>query len=881
MRWLTEMGRRLRMLFRREQFDRDLQDEMRLHMELRQQEHVDRSLPAEDARSAARRTFGNATLLREVSGDAWGWSWLDQLAQDLRYGARGMWRTPAFTAVAVMALALGIGASTAIFSVVNAVLLRPLAYKDSDRLVTILHHGSDPVAAANYIDWRDQSRSFEAVGAAEYWSPNLTGSDPPEHLYGLKLAQSLMPMLGVEPLLGRLFIAGEDQKGAEHEVVLSYRLWQRRFASDRNVLGKAVTLNGEAYTVIGVMPREFKFAPFWATHAELWVPLAFGENIHNRGGNSLRIFARLKPGVELKQARAEMGTITARLERQYPGTNRDVVVTPLKENVVGKIETPLLVLLGAVGFVLLIACANVAHMLLARAAARQREIAVRAALGARRGRVVRQFLTESLLLAAMGAAGGFLLALGGTHALVALSPANIPQVETVTMDARIIIFMLGVTLLTSMAFGLAPAMQASVVNPTDALKEGGRGGSDGIRRNRLRSFLVASEFALALMLLIGAGLMIRSFLALQSIDPGFNPHHVLSMVVSVAGSKEAELNRRGIFYRQLLDRVRTLPGVESVGGINHLPLAGDIWGWSFTIEGRPKPRPGESPMAVYRVAMPGYFRTMRLPLVRGRDIAATDDTSAEGVVIINERAAASYWPGEDPIGKRITFDDKPTWLTVIGVAKNAKQNDWAAPPYPEAYLAALQNRDFLGEAGSHIAYITLVVRTAGDPGAQANAVKNTVWSFDRNLPVSEVLTMDAVVADANAQPRFEMLLLAVFAAVALALAAVGIYGVMSYSVSRRTHEIGIRLSLGASRADVLRLVVRQGMVLALAGSVAGLVGALLLSRLMTNMLYGVRPTDPIIFAGVAMVLGLVALVATYVPARRATRIDPMVALRYE
>jgi len=523
-------------------------------------------------------------------------------------------------------------------------------------------------------------------------------------------------------------------------------------------------------------------------------------------------------------------------------------------------------------------------MLLARAAARQREIAVRAALGARRGRVIRQFLTESLLLAAMGAAAGFLLALGGIHALVALSPANIPQVETVAMDARIVLFMLGVTALTSVAFGLAPAMQASVVNLTGALKEGGRGGSDGIRRNRLRSFLVASEFALALMLLIGAGLMIRSFMALESIDPGFNPHNVLSMVVSVAGSKEAELNRRGIFYRQLLDRVRTLPGVESVGGINHLPLAGDIWGWSFAIEGRPKPRPGEFPMGVYRIAMPGYFRTMRLPLVRGRDIAATDDASAEGVVIINERAAASYWPGEDPIGKRITFDgdsNPPTWLTVIGIARDAKQNDWAAPPYPEVYLAALQNRDFLGDAGSHIAYITLVVRTAGDPGALANTVKNTVWSFDRNLPVSEVLTMDAVVADANAQPRFEMLLLAVFAAVALALAAVGIYGVMSYSVSRRTHEIGIRLSLGASRADVLRLVVRQGMALALAGSLAGMVGALLLSRLMTNMLYGVRPTDPFIFAGVATVLGLVALVATYVPAWRATRIDPMTALRYE
>jgi predicted permease len=880
MRWLSELGRRLRMLLWREQFERDLQDEVRLHLDLREQEQIDSSLSPEDAHSAARRKFGNATLLREVSGDAWGWNWLDQFAQDLRYGARAMVRTPGFTAIAVIALSLGIGATTAIFSVVNAVLLRPLAYQDSDRLVTILHSGSDPVAAANYIDWRDQSRSFRAMGAAQYWSPNLTGSDPPEHLYGLQLTESLMPMLGVEPLLGRVFVAGEDRKGAEHEVVLSYRLWQRRFAGDGSVLGKAVTLNGEAYTVIGVMPREFKFAPFWATHAELWVPLAFGEGIHNRGGNSLRVFARLNPGVALKQARAEIATITARLERQYPGTNRDVVVTPLKENVVGTIETPLLVLLGAVAFVLLIACANVAHMLLARAAARQREIAVRAALGARRGRVIRQFLTESLLLSAMGGAGGFLLALAGTHALVALSPANIPQVETVTVDARIILFMLGVTALTSVAFGLAPALQASAVDLTGALKEGGRGGSDGIRRNRLRSFLVASEFALALMLLIGAGLMIRSFLALESIDPGFNPHHVLSMVVSVAGSKEADVNRRAIFYRQLLDRVRTLPGVQSVGGINHLPLAGDIWGWSFTIEGRPKPRPGEFPTAVYRVAMPGYFQTMRLPLVRGRDIAATDDASAQGVVIVNERAAASYWPGEDPIGKRITFGP-PTWLTVIGVAKNAKQSDWAAPPYPEVYLAALQNSDFLGNAGSHIAYLTLVVRTAGDPGALANAVKNTVWSFDRNLPISEVLTMDGVVADANAQPRFEMLLLAVFAGVALALAAVGIYGVMSYSVSRRTHEIGIRLSLGASQGEVLRLVVRQGMALALAGSAAGMAGALMLSRLMTNMLYGVRPTDPLIFAGVAMVLGGVALVATYIPARRATRIDPMVALRYE
>ena len=480
---------------------------------------------------------------------------------------------------------------------------------------------------------------------------------------------------------------------------------------------------------------------------------------------------------------------------------------------------------------------------------------------------------------------GLLLAIWGTHALVALSPADIPRVETVTIDARVVLFLLGVALLTSVAFGLAPAMQASAVNLSDALKEGSRGSSDGIRRNRLRSFLVASEFALALMLLIGAGLMIRSFSALQSIDPGFNPHNVLTMVVAVAGSKEAEPNRRATFYQQLIERVRTLPGVQSAGGINHLPLAGDIWGWPFTIEGRPKPRPGESAWGVYRIVMPGYFQTMSLPVLRGRDIAATDDAGAQGVVVINEQAARRYWPGEDPIGKQITFDDDksnpPTWLTVIGIVKDAKQSGWTAELAPEVYLAALQNREYLGNAESHMAYITLVVRTAGDPGAFTPIVMDTVWSFDRNLPISEVFTMDAVVADANAQPRFEMMLLGVFAVVALILAAVGIYGVMSYSVSRRTHEIGIRISLGASRTDVMKLVVRQGMVLALTGSAAGIAGALLLSRLMIKLLYGVQPTDPTTFVGVAMLLILVALAASYIPARRATRVDPMVALRYE
>ncbi len=438
-------------------------------------------------------------------------------------------------------------------------------------------------------------------------------------------------------------------------MILSYRLWQRRFNRDPSLLGKPITLNGEAYIVVGVMPPAFKFAPFWATHAELWVPDAFGNSIHDRGGNHLRIFARLKPGVTLAQARADMATITARLEKQYPSTNRGVAVTPLKENVVGKIETPLLLLLGAVGFVLLIACANVAHMLLARTSDRQKEIAVRIALGAGRTRVIAQFLNENLLLAGIGASAGLLLALAGTKALVALSPAYIPRVEMVVIDTHVLLFLLCITVLTALAFGLTPAMRAAAGNLSDALKEGGRGDSDGIRRNRLRSFLVASEFALAFMLLIGAGLMIRSFFALQSVDPGFNPHNVLSMVVSVAGTKEAEPNRRAIFYRELLQKIGTLPGVNSVGAINHLPLAGDMWDRGFEIEGRPKPRPGESPRAVYRIVMPGYFETMRLPLRRGRTITEHDDTRAPGVVIINERAAREYWPGHDPIGQ--TYQD--------------------------------------------------------------------------------------------------------------------------------------------------------------------------------------------------------------------------------
>jgi len=872
---------RLANLLRVSRRESDLTREIESHLALLEEDFERRGLPPEVARLAARRAYGGVAQAQELHREARGFPRIEQLLKDARYGARTLLRAPVFSLVAVVTLALGIGANTAIFSVVDAVLLRPLPYRNADRLVVALHGGTDPVAPANYIDWRDQGRSFQAMAAAEYWSANLTGSEAPEHLLGLRVTANLLPMLGVDPLLGRQFAAGEDRKGAEHEVVLSYRLWQRLFNGDANVLGKPITLNSDPYTVVGVMPAGFRFAPFWATRAELWVPLAFGDRVHDRGGNSLRIFARLKDGVTLSQARAEMAAITTRLERQYPGTNRDVVVMPLKQKVVGSIETPLLTLLCACGFVLLIACANVAHMLLARTSGRQKEIAVRTALGASRGRVIGQLLTENLLLAALGAAAGLLVASWGIQALVALSPAYIPRVETVAIDLRVVLFLLAITAITAVIFGLVPALQVAGGNLSDALKEGGRGGSDGASRHRLRGFLVASEFALAFILLIGAGLMIRSFVALQSVDPGFNPHGVLSMVVSVAGSNESEPGRRTVFYRQLLDRVRALPGVQSAGGINHLPLAGDMWGMPFAIEGRPKPRPGESPTAVYRVAMPGYFQTMRLPVLRGRAIADGDDARAPGVVLINERAAGAYWPGQDPLGQRISYDAGNTWVTVIGLVKNARQGDWASPPYPEVYLAALQDQDFLGGRDSHIAYITLVARTSGNPGDLASTVKRTVWSFDRNLPISEVLTMDRVVADATSQPRFEMLLFGWFAVVALLLAAVGIYGVMNYSVSRRTREIGIRISLGASRAAVLRMVVRQGMMQALAGTAAGVLGALLLARLITGMLYGVRPNDPVTFGGVMVVLGLVALLASCVPARKATRIEPTVALRSE
>lgn len=813
---------------------------------------------------------------------------LESAMQDIRYGARSLLRTPGFTLAAIIALALGIGANSAILSVVDGVLLRPLSYAAPERLVTVLSKGYNPVAPANYFDWKRQGTSFERTGAAEYWTTTITGAGDPEKLYALHLTSDILPMLGVTPMLGRVWSADDDTKGRDREIVIGHGLWVRRFAAEPGVLGKKVTLDGVPYTVIGVMPEGFGFAPFWATRAELWAPLALDRS--DRGGGSLRVFARLKPGVTIGSARAEMAAITSHLERQFPGTNHDVRVTDLTTQVVGNVRTPLLVILGAVAFVLLIACANVAHMLLARAARRQREIAVRVAIGASRARMIRQLLTESVLLAAAGGAAGLLLARTGVRVLATAGAASIPRAATITLDGRVLLATAAITFVTGIIFGLAPALRASAADLSSSLKEGERGSSEGGRRNRTRNVLVASEFALALMLLVGAGLLIRSFIAMQSLDPGYDPANVLTMVVPVTGTSSSPEGKRAAFYEALLGDIRAMPGVQSASAVNHIPIGGDSWGFPFRVEGRAEPRPEDVPVASYKVVMPGYFATMRIPVIAGRDVNATDNLAAPGVVVVNEYLAQRYWPDENAIGKRVSFAKDSTgsrvWLTVVGVVRNTIHGDWTSPPEEEVFLPFAQQQDYLANPSGHFSYMTLAIRascgaggTHCDPARLTPAIRVAVHSLEPNVPLAEVQTMSSLVDGATARERFYLMLLTAFAAVAVALAAVGIYGVMSYAVSRRTHELGLRMALGARPHQLLANVVREGMSVAAVGGAIGVAGALAISRLMAGLLFGVKATDPLTFVAVAATLGAVALVACYIPARRATKIDPLESLR--
>jgi putative ABC transport system permease protein len=882
MRWWHELSYVVRRINRR-RAGVDLAEEIRTHLALETEQNIEAGMSPEEARYAALRAFGSVTLSKEDSRTMWGFRSLETLWQDVRFGGRMLIKNPTFTIVAVLALALGIGANSAIFSVVNTVLLRPLPYKEPDRLMTVWEDNSrhgyprDTPAAANFIDWRDQNQVFEGMAAMAELSFNLTGGGEPERIDGRRVSANLFPLLGVEPQLGRAFLSEEDRPGAQRVVIMSHGLWQRRFGSDQNIIGRPLTLNGESYTVVGVMPPQFQFP---TRGDELWVPIAFdSREAANRGRHYLEVVARLKSGVTPQQAQAEMNTIAARLQQQYPEQNTGLgaAVVPLHEQVVGDIKPALLVLLGAVGFVLLVACANVANLLLARAAVRQKEIATRIALGASRLRLMRQFLTESILLAVLGGGLGLLLSLWGVNLLKAFIPENISQAKAVTIDARVLGFTLLVSLLTGLIFGLAPAVQASNLNLNETLKEGGRDSAAGSRGNRIRGLLVVAEVAVSLVLLIGAGLLINSFLRLRNVDPGFRADNLLTMRIVLSAQKYPDRERRAVFYDELLRRVESLPGVKSAAVANWIPLVSQGDSIGVTIEGRPAPAPGQANIVVTRVVSPHYFETMGIQLLRGRQFAEQDRVDSPPVAVISETMARRYWPGEDPTGKRIAPgrpESADDWVTVVGVMKDVRQFELNADPKPQMYLSYEQGWSFF--APSH-----LVVRTEAEPRSLAATVRGAVWSIDKDQPVSNISTMEDVLSESIARQRFSMLLLGIFAAVALLLAAVGLYGVMSYSVAQRTHEIGIRMALGAQTRDVLKLAVGQGLKLVLIGVVLGLVAAFILTRVLASLLYGVSATDPITFITISLVLISVALLASYIPARRATKVDPLIALRYE
>ena len=805
------------------------------------------------------------------------------LWHDVRYGARMLVRSPGFTAVAVLALALGIGANTAIFSVVKAVLLNPLPYPDSDRLVWIRETNpasgilDEPASAPNFNDWRTQSQSFEALAAFSGAAMTLTGEGEPERLTGVATSANFFQVLGVAPALGRGFSPEEEAAGKNRVVVISHGLWQRHFGARPEAIGRTLTLNGNPHTVVGVAPPDFKNPVRGQRAPELWVPIAFNFEPTQRRSDYLSVVGRLKPGTTIEQARADLGAVAARLAQEYPATNTGwgVKVVPLHERVVGDVRPALWVLMGVVGFLLLIACANVANLLLARSAARRQEIAVRSALGARRGRLVRQFLTESLMLSVVGGGLGLLLAAWGVELLVALSPGNIPRLDEVGLDSRVLLFTSAVSVATGVLFGLLPALQASKTDLSESLKEGGgRGSTAGRGAGRLRNSLVVSEIAITVVLLAGAGLMIRSFLSIQSVDPGFRPERILTFNFGLPSAKYREDPQLTAFFEQFVARAAQLHGVERAALASALPLAGGADVLAFSIEGRPAPPPEVVQDAEFTSITPDYFDVMGIPLVRGRKFTERDREGAPEVVIVNETMARRYWPNEDPLGKRINLGnpEQSPWRTVVGVIGDVRRGGLDKEPYPQMHAPLAQ---------APYNTVAFVARTSGDPLALVPAVRRELAEQDRDLPLSSVRTMEQVLADSVARRRFQMLLIASFASIGLLLAGVGIYGVISYSVAQRRHEIGVRMALGARAPDILRLVVGQGLGLALAGVGVGLLAAFALTRVLASMLYGVSTTDPVTFVGVALLLAGVALLASYIPARRATKVDPMVALRYE
>ncbi|HET9478995.1 MAG TPA: ABC transporter permease [Pyrinomonadaceae bacterium] len=806
---------------------------------------------------------------------------MDAFLNDIRYAIRNLLKRPAFTLIAAVTLALGIGANTAIFSSVYALLLKPFPFPELDRVVAIWDSYPsrgvirNEVAMANYLDWRAQNQSLEQLALYRWWSANLTGSDHPERIQGFQITANFLDALGVKPIMGRNFTEEENQPGKDAVVILTYALWQRRFGGDPNIIGKKITLDSVAFTIVGVMPEEFRYP----ANAEVYSPIAITPRLaSNRQFNSYYVVGRVKPGVSIQSAQADIDNITARLEQQYPETNTGVRATvfPIVADTVRKYETGLWMGMAAVAFVLLIACANVANLMLARASGRQKEIALRAALGASRWRIIRQLLTESSIVALFGGALGILVAVWGIDALRAANPGDAakfaPGWHQLGINFTVLVFTIALSLFSGLLFGLAPALEVSKPNLNEALKEGNRQSSG--RSHRLRNSLVVFEVAVALVLLVGAGLFFRSFLTLFRTDPGFNPDNVLTMNLILSSAKYEDDTQSAAFYADLIQRVKAEPGVESAAAVNYLPLGGSNSSDAYLVEGAPEPPPGEENISRYRVCTTNYFSTMQIPLLTGRAFTDQDKAGAPPVIIVNETLARKHWPGQEAIGKRIRFDaplDRAPWMEVVGVIKDVK-HELTIDVTPEFYLPHAQDS---------WRSMVIVARTTVDPASLAGSIRQHVWAIDKDQPVFDVRTMQEVRSISVGLQKFNSLMIGIFAAVALLLASIGIYGVMAFVVTQRTQEIGIRMALGARAPDVLKLVIANGMKLAALGLAIGLLASWVLTRFISKLLFGVEPTDPVTFGVVSLCLLAAAFLACYLPARRATKVDPLEALRYE
>jgi putative ABC transport system permease protein len=867
----------------------DVDDELQFHLDMVVQELADEGWPSEAAHAEALRRFGDLETTRKVCRDLDSnkekqMKWikgLEEIGQDLRFALRQLGKSPGFTLIAILTLALGVGATTSIFSVTYGILLRPLPFPGQDRLIRVfpLNENGKPgaISVLNYLDWRKQSGSIEAASLVDTGSINLTGTGgDPERLEGAWVSPEFFSVLQAPLLHGRAFSPGEDRPGASHVVVLSQELWQRRFGGEPGLVGRTVDLGGQPYTVVGIASRVR-----WPSKTDLWMPFELNNDVlapDNRGAVYLSVLARLKPGVSIEKARAETQAVAARLAAQYPDANTGfrMDIANMQAFMTGDVRTPLLVLLGAVLFVLLIACVNVANLLLARASGRESELAVRTALGAGRARIVRQLMTESVVLALLGGLAGVGIAVWATRALVALAPDTTPRLREVGVDGSVLLFTLAVSVATGLLFGLVPALRASRPDLSAVLKEGARG-SKGRPATRARSVLVVAETALAVVLLAGAGLLLRSFGHLLQVDPGFNPENALVFNLSPPESKYGEDPQLRSLSHALLERMETLPGATAAGIASFgRPLDNSGFVLSFTVEGRPEPKPGEEPSMRVAPVTPGYFQALGLPIVRGRAFNGQDRDGSTPVAILTEEAVRKFFPGEDPIGRRIllgwTSDGVQRGGEVVGVARSFKQTTLDSEVDPQIFLPFDQ---------APLGALSVIVRSTADPATVISAARAQIREVDPNLPIFKLQTLEELVSSSVSQPRFYMLLLGGFAAVALLMAAIGMYGVIAYGVSQRSQEIGVRMALGATRDRVVRMVLRQGLVLALLGAVAGVIGALFATRGMQSLLFGVSAGDPAIYMGVAAALVLVAALASYLPARRAARTEPQMALRGE